>query len=343
MVVTVFIYGGSNSLLKTGWTAGLQEDFPPHSVVNHSIGATTSVTAIYQMLTNAKIRHEPGDVVVWEYALNEANHITKGLDPEIALGNTERFIRECARRELKLAAAVFTPLDQEMAEERMPYYSMLHALFQHYGIEIFDVSQTWRLQNDVPRVPRRLYRNKAHYADDPEIRNFIIAGVKTALGKAQRPMNVSPLRCGPGELHVELAKTGERFENSRISALVAPINYRMEFSRKGAVVGLAALVHPNSRSGLHVRLDRRNRVESMANFSTAGAKSMGKPIMKVYSAEAAKNVTWDVIPGDVLDIGPLNSAGLLYSETSSRGELKRLDEVQPASFIGVVMELSETD
>lgn len=343
MVVTVFIYGGSNSLLKTGWTAGLQEDLPPHSVVNHSIGATTSVTAIYQMFTNGKIRHEPGDVVVWEYALNEANHITKGLDPEIALGNTERFIRECARRELKLAAAVFTPLDQEMAEERMPYYSRLHALFQHYGIEIFDVSQAWRLQNCAPRVPGRLYRNKAHYADDPEIRNFIVAGVKAALGKAQKPLNVSPLRCGPGALHVELAKTGERFENSRISALVAPISYRMEFSRKGVVIGLAALIHPNSRSGLHVQIGRQDRLECLANFSTAGSKALERPILKVYAVEAATTASRAATPGDILDIGPLRSAGLLYSETSSRGQLMRLDEAQPASFIGVVMELSEAD
>ena len=67
--------------MKTGWVSRFRAHAP--DLVNLSVGGTTSITGLFRVMTTPQIG--PGDVVVWEYALNEANHIRRGRPPRLLL------------------------------------------------------------------------------------------------------------------------------------------------------------------------------------------------------------------------------------------------------------------
>lgn len=340
--MTIFIYGGSNSLLKTGWTATLARKMTDEPMVNLSIGGTTSITAIYRMLSHTETEHRPDDVVVWEYALNEVNHINKGFEPEVALKNAERFIRECTRRGLKFVATIFTPLEQEAAPERLPFFDQLNALMQHYGIATFDVSSAWRSKHSVRRVPKKLYRNNAHYANDPEILDFIADGVSDAIRQASVPLEASPLRCGRAKLHVELVENGEPFENSKVKCMVAPLPYAFSPSQVGKIIGIACLIHPESKSALQIVLSNNDYSGRWINLSTAGTPTVEKVILKVFALEAATGDGWQTRLGDQVEVQSLEQSASLYGESLTRQKLGHPDEDPKPAFIGLVLELDET-
>lgn len=337
--MTIFVYGGSNTLRKDGRAALLAERHPAGGVVNRSIGAATSLMAIFRMLTNPDTGPRPGDTVIWEYALNEANHVTRGYDPEIALRNLERFIRECALRKLHLVAAIFTPRGIEQAETRLPLFGKIHQLLAEYGVASFDVSQAWRAAHSVRHMPAHLYLDNAHYSRDPDLYAFIANGVMKAIQTASVPKLPPPLRAGHGRLQVQLFEAGSVYKNALVSVPIAPHRSVLPFDREGQIIGVAALVHPNAQCALRLELTRKGHCGSWVNISTAGIESADKTILKVFSLEAALGSAWHVEPGDSLTILPLRRVSPVYAESHTRPDLRSLDATQPASFIGVVLDV----
>jgi hypothetical protein len=337
--MTTFIYGGSNSLHKIGWTAGFTEKLAPGTVINGSIGAASSLMAMFRMVTIEGRVPQAGDTVIWEYALNEAHHVTRGLDVGIAMRNVERFIRECARRGLKFVAAVFTPRSEELADQRMPMYARLEALLDHYGVARFDVSTAWRAAKSLPHLPESLYLDEAHYGADPELAGFIQDGMIAAMAHATVPPLPTPLRSGLGALTVQLFEGEGRFANALISVPVAPVRARMVLGSAGRVIGLCALAHPNAQSAIRLELNRIGHAGSWLNLSTSGVEGGDKVLLKAFSLEAAVGGTgWQVAPGDRLNLMPVRVRAPLYAEVLVRKNLTEMDETQKPAFIGLILE-----
>ena len=339
--MTTFIYGGSNSLRTEGWTAVLKARLPEGSVVNRSIGAATSLMAMFRLLTNLDQGPKPGDAVIWEYALNEANHISRGYDLKVILRNVERFVRECAFRQLRLVPVILTPRNEEMAAERMPLYAELDRLFTHYGVAGFDLSRQWRAAKRVPRMVKTLYRDNAHYSDAPELYDFIVKGTMDALNAATVPRLAVILHKGSGGLEVQLFDEGVPYKNALIQVPVAPHRSTMSFDITARIIGVVALVHPDVRCALRLELAKDRHAGQWINISTTGIEAADKTILKVFSLENALGTGWEVCPGDSLDILPLRRPGPLYAESNVKPVLAGLDASQPPSFIGLVLERVE--
>lgn len=336
-ILKLFIYGGSNSLLKDGWTAALAEKMPQTTVVNRSIGAATSLMALFRLLTNTDEGPQPGDTVIWEYALNEAAHCARGYDAQIALRNVTRFVDECARRELKLVAAIFTPRAEELADARHPYYAQLHDLLQARGVVSFDVSQAWRAATGAAHMPKSLFSNANHYALDAGLTDLITEGVISALAGACVPRGQAVT--GAGGLAVRLFDEGTLYQNSLISLPVAPNPSTMVLDLRARVIGVVALAHPQSNCAIRLELTRFGHCGQWVNISTTTSGKSDKTILKAFSLEAAVGTAWEVAPGDSLNIQSLAEPGPVYGENHVRRNLPRLDADPPSSFIGLVLEL----
>lgn len=334
--MTIFVYGGSNSLRKDGWTAALAQRLPERRIVNRSIGAATSLMAIFRLLTNGDEGPKAGDTVIWEYALNEAAHCARGYDADIAMRNVKRFIAECGRRDLKLVAAIFTPRPDELAEERHPYYTQLHTVLQTHAIASFDVSVAWRAAKGVRHMPKSLFSDANHYGDDPVLTDFITDGVIAAIGAASVPQE-QPLT-GMGRLAVRLFDEGTVYQNALISVPVAPNPSIMALDMEARVIGVVALAHPSSNCAIRLELTRLGHSGQWVNISTTASGKADKTILKVLSLEAAVSAPWDVEPGDFVNIRSLVEPAPVYAENHVRRSLPRLDPAPPAAFIGLVLE-----
>jgi hypothetical protein len=133
----VVISGGSNSVRKKGWTADLTRRLPSGTVVvNLSVGASTSTMGAWRVLSARALG--PGDVLVWEYAVNDRNHIGKSATTaETLLRHVEHIIcvaRDAGARMLSVGLVSRA----QAAQGADPYLLSLQRLFGHYGIPFFD-------------------------------------------------------------------------------------------------------------------------------------------------------------------------------------------------------------
>jgi hypothetical protein len=135
----VVISGGSNSVRKKGWTADLTSRLPVGTaVVNLSVGASTSTMGAWRMMTTGGLR--PGDVLIWEYAVNDRNHIGKSdTTAETLLRHIEHVI--CMARDAgarMLAVGLVSRAQTSRGSD--PYLLSLQRLFGHYCIPLFDAA-----------------------------------------------------------------------------------------------------------------------------------------------------------------------------------------------------------
>ncbi|MGP3699762.1 hypothetical protein [Rhodobacter sp. NSM] len=335
--MAVFVFGGSNSLRKGGWTSSLAANMSGANIVNRSIGAATSLMAIFRMLTDEANGPRAGDTVIWEYALNESGHVRRGYDADVALLNQERFIRECARRQVNLVAAIFTSRLDEQSESRPPLYERLTTLLDHYGVVRFDVSQAWRRKFQRSKMPPDMHEDNAHYALKPDLMDFIVEGVVEAAAKAVPPSAIAR-RHTSGLLRVQLAKAESEFRNSLIAVPLAAKRSRMEIDGPCKVIGVAALIYPKSRNALRVEFNNGGHSGTWLNISTSAIERVERPMLKVFSIEAATGSAWKVNATAWVEARPLHFPGAVYSEAHARMRVPTLDRVQDRSFVGLVLE-----
>lgn len=185
------VSGGSNSILRRGWVGQFAARVPDIIDINISVGAATSSMGLARTLTAAQL--QPGDAFIWEYALNDQNHIDqKGNDPDTLLRHCELALRHAITAGAQPFAIVLTSAshafggaDQPGSNAAIAYRRDLLALFRHYGVPTYDV---------MTDVPKRLGRSLAQtdYSDpdhiDPEgpvtadVVNWLAASVRKATG-----------------------------------------------------------------------------------------------------------------------------------------------------------------
>lgn len=178
--MTVYISGGSNSLLKKGWTRRIKDLVPDKNFVNISIGATCSVTGLYRSLFTVPL--SPGDTLIWEYALNDCNHVDlHGLSEKYLLRYLEILLAECALRKIKFVGLIFKSLPQESQGYEPSYHRKIINLFNHWKVVYINISEEYRKFIGYEIIPKEYYEEPNHYNTQSKIIDFIENKITSAL------------------------------------------------------------------------------------------------------------------------------------------------------------------
>ncbi|MDT8857851.1 hypothetical protein RNZ50_23050 [Paracoccaceae bacterium Fryx2] len=166
-------------MMKDGWVSVFSRDHP--DLVNLSIGASSSVMGAYRSIFGTGM--QAGDTLVWEYALNDANHVRKGHSESRLLRFVEHLLIHGRTSGIHFAPIIFTPLPDERNLDHSPYHRQLHDLLRAYQLAPFDMSIEYRQALGVQRLPREVFLNAAHYAHDDNVRDFIAKGATRAVAR----------------------------------------------------------------------------------------------------------------------------------------------------------------
>lgn len=167
--MTVYISGGSNSIMKGGWT---EYFVPPDgcTVKNISVGASPSIMGYYRLVSDTKLK--AGDTFIWEYALNDSNHLndkTRHYNENLILSFVERIIRHCADHDVHFIAIVLTPKGCEKVPEMDTYRRQLLSLFDVYEVSYAEISTEMRAKLQVKTLPDTCFSNPNHFLSHGEV------------------------------------------------------------------------------------------------------------------------------------------------------------------------------
>lgn len=338
--MTIFIVGGSNSLMKDGWVTMLARLLRSEQITNISIGATHSMTGLFRVMTRSDLR--PGDTIVWEYALNEINHNQRGHRAEDLHRFLEHMLRLCARRGVKFAAAVFTPRQIEALPARPRYYDSLLQLFAEYRVPSFDVSPSWCAANRISRFPAALFKDAAHYVVEPGLMQFIARGVIGAIDCATVPAEVAPRYTGATLPLLITPPQGVPFRNAILDLTLAEIpTASFILPQGGQVLGFFALCHPAMQSGLRLTLGNGQTGGRWIRISTTPEGNYQRPQFRAFSLPQADGGTWRCDEGDRLEVRPAEGTGRYYAEYELRPTLSAVTRPFQPSFAGALLEVAE--
>lgn len=326
--------GGSNSVFKDGWVAHLAQRLP-EPVRNLSVGASTSLCGIYRMLLEDG--PQPGDTVIWEYALNESVHVRRGYDLDSVLRGVEHLLRLCADRGCRFVPLIFMPRVDEAKPERPPYYDALLALLRDYGLEAVDIAPRLRAARGVQTLPDECYQDGMHYQRSDEILGLIADSVAEALPAGAVPARETALRIAGRTVRLLEFDKPARFQNSIMSIPVAEPPLRLPLRGEGALLSVICVARPDVMSGLRASLMRAGEHVANARISTTSVKDMN--LLKPISLENIPDTDWRFQDGDTLILRASRNGGLYHVEQGLKRRLTSPDQAPYASIAGVLAEV----
>ncbi|MGX9857613.1 SGNH/GDSL hydrolase family protein (plasmid) [Limimaricola variabilis] len=234
---SLVIIGGSNSLLQNGWVDQLKKLHPqPERVVNLSIGAATTAMGLYRLLSSTNL--PPNPVILWEYALNEANYSAHRQPVQVMLYHMRWLFEICARRGYPVLPVLLYNKAEAIGEEEHPYRERLAALLKRYQLKPVDARRFWRLRFDH-LTPDRLYKDNPHYAVNT---GFPRALAKLALARAAVAVPPRDTKPGPGLAGRDLriltpnGDDAEAFSNRILSCDVFPLTRPQQIPMRGRLL-----------------------------------------------------------------------------------------------------------
>ena len=335
--MAIFLLGGSNSLFSDGWVSYLKGHIET-DINNLSIGASTSLVAIFRFLSADG--PAAGDTVIWEYALNEVTHETKGYPTETLLRNLERLLRLCRERGCKFAPIIMSPKLQELAETRSDYFTLIHALFDSYGIEYFDVSSEYRALHTIENMPADHYSDRAHYnKDNTDLMEFCAAGCGRIVKNAQVPKDIPPLRTTQTTLRLVNDFCDETFGNRLLQLPVATLPLDFKAGIAGKLIGAITLCFPDEDSGVTMRVNTPDQDNQRLRFSTMRRPDVNKPMVKAICLENIRHGDWEVSADSEINMAAAKRPGYYYAEPALKAKLKKPKKKPHSKVAGLLIEL----
>ncbi|WP_157982188.1 hypothetical protein [Oceanicella sp. SM1341] len=293
----IVVAGGTNSLVKGGYVSRLSEmaRMPVH---NLSTDATTSLTALYKLQTDPEVA--PGDVVLWEYALHEINHVARGHDPEALLRGVEHFIRHCIRRRLVLIALILVPQPVGIRIEEDPYVERLHELFDYYGVATASLKRAYTEKFDHKRLPKVFFTGP--FMLDAANKNlmYFTANLCVKLleraGVPERPLADSQLT-GETRLSFETGFADTRLSDGQIELPVAAPPLALTVKEDGLLDALVYFATPEG-GGVTLRIGERELRLSLHHRNPG----VPGPMLLVLRMQTVFGAPCEVKKGDVIDI-----------------------------------------
>lgn len=188
----ICIIGGSNSIGDGGWAGQLSRRLPEgFDIVNKSVGGAPCMMGSYQVAGFDSLA--PGDIVLWEYALNDQNYISfRRVDPKLLLRFCEHTIRRCQDRGVRFIPLIFATRDVSILPEMTEYRRALRALFAHYGIDFIDVTEELPRKLNRPRMPLYVFRDDYHYKPGGVAVNYTAKRVLDLIGTGAGEVRAAP-------------------------------------------------------------------------------------------------------------------------------------------------------
>lgn len=341
----ILIVGGSNSLRREGWVSQFEAAYTGDCEIrNISIGGASSVMGIYRAFFCETIN--PGDTVVWEYALNDANFYEIGGCPlDLLLRHVEHLIRRCAQKGARFVPVIMSTLRQESRRDIDLYRAQLHFLFAHYGIAYLDVSFEMRHKLSLPALGREYYDDGNHYSLGGEAVAMVGQRLPDMIARARLVdiRTVRPLFVQPG-VHVRLLdqfRGGEvqQFENSvlkvRTHVPSAPLAVTNSQFGAGTLTGLVVMT--TSKGGV-IDLDIDGEVFPISLVSDE--RSFRKPVLKFITLASALGKEITIGSGSEIRVSwseaqPPFHADLGCSKDPEESEIRN----RQAAIIGLMCEL----
>ncbi len=245
-VPSLVIIGGSNSLLRNGWVDQLKKLHPePERVVNLSIGAATTAMGIYWLLSSTDL--PPNPVIIWEYALNEANYSAHHQPVGVLLYHLRWLFEICARRGYPVLPVLLYNKAEATDEELHPYREKLASLLKRYQLKPVDARRFWRLRF-AHLTPDRLYKDNPHYATDTQFPRALAKLVLARAAGAVIPRDTKPGNGLAGRDLRILAPSdsdARAFSNRILSCDIFPLTRSREIQMQGQLLACFLISSPN--------------------------------------------------------------------------------------------------
>lgn len=190
---SVVLLGGSNTLLTGGWSARLAERLPPGwRLENRAIGANSTLMGLYRLLS--KPDWQAGDVVVWEYAINEFPLTVESETPlPVLFDHIAWLVRLCEERRLCLLPVVMETEHQARMTVLDPYAARLRRFFAECGLPIVDCRALRTSPPFAGQPTGAIYQDFMHYRLDAGFTQAIAQAVADRLDSLQ-PLTRVPQR-----------------------------------------------------------------------------------------------------------------------------------------------------
>lgn len=185
--MTIYICGGSNSVLHNGWTADFRTLNAHHDLKNISIGATSGLTGHYRAVFCEDM--QAGDVLIWEYNLNDAGQVQRpDSSSAFVLRHLEMLLAHCAERGIRVLPLIFVNEDMEARPDHHPHTQAVMALFSHWGLTCIDIQARFRSHLGADQIPGEFFSKVNHYRPGTSIIAFIANCVTEALDHCTVPV-----------------------------------------------------------------------------------------------------------------------------------------------------------
>jgi hypothetical protein len=186
----IILLGGSNTVMKAGWSLHLADQIgDKHEIVNLACGAASTLMGLYRFLRHAD-QFAPGDIVIWEYALNDQSYFMARQPAEVLLAHVKWLVRLCHERQLRFVPLILHPRPWYAKGQDKRYYAGLEAYFSAAGLT--PVSDAPMVQKMLAKGASltRLYQDEAHF----RLKHQIVRRLAKQVARAVQ--NVKPLQQG---------------------------------------------------------------------------------------------------------------------------------------------------
>ncbi len=192
---------------------------------------------LYRLLTCADMPNNP--VILWEYALNEANYFSHGLPVKVLIHHTQWLFEICARRGYRVLPIVLYNKSEAGSAEQVKYRDLLARTFAAYGLTPVDASQLWR-KNFGHLSVDQLYADNPHYSVETEFPSALAQTVLQQSRSAKVPKCGKELerRFSGKDLQIVFPNSGrsEAFANRILKCDIFPLGADLHFNLSGRLL-----------------------------------------------------------------------------------------------------------
>jgi hypothetical protein len=298
----IILLGGSNTVMKAGWSLHLADQIgDKHEIVNLACGAASTLMGLYRFLRHAD-QFAPGDIVVWEYALNDQSYFMARQPAEVLLAHVKWLVRLCHERQLRFLPLILHPRPWHAKGQDDTYYQGLEAYFAAAGVTPVSDVPLVQMMLAKGATLARIYQDNAHFRLKNPIVKHLAKRLAAAIG------NVGPL--GDAAVTHGISQADARLEliDDFQCSQVQPLSNRLFNGNSYPFdAGPSAVCH-GTVLGLIVTVDTRNRaMDIQVGGQTLGPFSTQANPQHVKKDWSLKQILLQApqVPGPLLADGPV--------------------------------------
>jgi len=272
---------------------------------------------------------EPGDVVVWGCATNDAMCLSTGFFHEDQLlAFIEEMIIHCGATGARFVPVVIDTAQQHLAAQQVGYLQKLLEMLAYYGLKYLDLTKEYCQETGESFVPDHQYSDGLHFYPNSDMTNFIAdLSAKLIASGAGHVQDRPALICDPNAQYELISDfsdscTPELFENKLVRTTVwqppLAVPPRASEAGRAEIVALGILADPTA-GAFTLTSGGQSCTFSVSHFFPMD----GKPIFLTLHV---RNIAPDgifVSPGDQITLEPSDARGHVGGDIYTRQRLMR--------------------